>query len=110
MMWSMRSSRLSADFLSDSNGNTFVVTRMTRRSEALNVRADAHATDGLDIPGVPQTTITLIPSSMIGLRIDQTDITSKYATHLRKAATKAAMTTRFRKHYGWDATDVESVN
>ena len=23
-------------------------------------------------------------------------------THLRKAATKPAMMTRFRKHYGWD--------
>ena len=49
--------------------------------ETLNLRADAHVTDGLDIPGDPQTTITLIPSSKIGLRVDQTDITSKYATH-----------------------------
>ena len=61
------------------------------------VRADVHATDGLDIPGDPQTMIILIlPSSKIRLQIDQTDITSKYAMHLRKAAMKAVMMTRFR--------------
>ena len=75
-----------------------------------NVRADVHATDGLDIPSNPQTTITLIPSSKIGLRINQTDITSKYATHLRKAVTKPEMMTLFQTHYGWDATDVGSVD
>ena len=74
------------------------------------VRADVHATDGLDIPGDPQTTITLISSSKIGLRIDRTDITSKYAMHLRKAAMKPAMMTRSREHYGWDTIDVESVD
>ena len=78
--------------------------------ETLNMRADAHATDGLNFPGDPQPTITLIPSSKIGLRIDRTDITSRYATHLRKAATKPAMMTWFRKHYGWDTEDVESVH
>ena len=79
--------------------------------EKLHMRVDAHAnTDRLDIPGDPQAAITIIPSSKIGLRIDQTDITSRYATHLRKAATKPAMMTRFRKHYGWDAKDAESVD
>ena len=46
------------------------------------MRVDAHATDGLDIPGDPQTMmITLIlsskafiPSSKIGLQTDKTDI------------------------------------
>ena len=78
--------------------------------ETLNVRADAQATDGLDTPGDPQTTTSLIPSSRIGLRIDHTDSTSKYATHLRKAPRKPAMMTRFQKHYGWDTKDIESVD
>ena len=61
------------------------------------MRANTHATGSLvDIPGDPQTMITIIPSFKIGLRIDQTDITSKYAMHLRKAAMKAVMMTRFR--------------
>ena len=75
--------------------------------ETLNVRADAHANDGLEIPGEPQTTITLVPASKIGLRIGKTDITSKRATHLCKAATKPAMMTRFQKHCGWDAKDAK---
>ena len=50
--------------------------------ETLNVRADSHATDGLDIPGEPPRLVTHIPSSKIGLRIAYTDITSHYATHL----------------------------
>jgi hypothetical protein len=80
--------------------------------ETLNVRADAHATDGLtDLPGNPTTLVTLIPSSKIGLRINLIDITSKCATHIRKAAAEpAAMRMHFHKHYGWDAKDFDSVD
>jgi hypothetical protein len=50
--------------------------------KTLNVCADHHATDGLAIPGDPSTLVTLIPSSKLALRINHTDITAKYATHL----------------------------
>ena len=52
----------------------------------------------------------MIPSSKVVLMIEQTDITSKYATHLRKAAAQPAMRTRFRKQYGWDKSDFDSVD
>jgi hypothetical protein len=79
--------------------------------ETLNVRADALATDGLtDLPGNPTTLVTLIPSSKIGLRINLIDITSKYATHIRKAAAEPDMRIHFHKHYGWDAKDFDSVD
>jgi hypothetical protein len=66
--------------------------------ETLNVRADKHATSGLALVTDPTRKI---PSSKVTLRIHQTDITSHYATHLRKAATRPAMLKRAYKHYGW---------
>jgi hypothetical protein len=74
--------------------------------ETLNVRADLHATSGLEIASVNDERhakkINLIPSSKVALRIDDTDITSSHhATHLRKAATRPAMLQRTHKHYGW---------
>jgi hypothetical protein len=68
--------------------------------ETLNVRADYHATQGLATEGNPSTLVTLIPSSKLGIRIATTDITSHYATDLRKAATRPAMLKRAQKHYG----------
>jgi hypothetical protein len=78
--------------------------------ETLNVRADAHATAGLNVPGAPATIVPLMPSSKVALRIDRIDITSKYAIHLRKAATKPAMLNLFYIHYGWNLLDVESID
>jgi hypothetical protein len=46
--------------------------------EYLNVRADLHATNSLDLPGTPPTLVTLIPLSRVALRIRHTNITSKY--------------------------------
>jgi hypothetical protein len=52
--------------------------------ERLNVRANILATEGLTVAGSPSTIVSFIPSSKVGLRINYTDVTSKYATHLRK--------------------------
>jgi hypothetical protein len=55
--------------------------------ETLNVRTDIHATSGLETGhalGNPAETICLIPLSEATLRTDHTNITSHYATHLRK--------------------------
>jgi hypothetical protein len=55
--------------------------------EALNARADYHATDCLD-----RTSLA---------RINQTDMTSEHATHLRKAVARSIMIKSFlKKHYG----------
>jgi hypothetical protein len=60
--------------------------------ESLNVKADNHATLGLsNTEGPPRHTIPLIPSSKIALIVAGKDITSHYATHLRKAASPPAM-------------------
>jgi hypothetical protein len=69
--------------------------------ETLNVLADTHATTALEANTQPSKLIHMIPSSKIALRIADTDITSHYATHLRKAATFVAMKKRLAKHYGW---------
>jgi hypothetical protein len=70
--------------------------------ETLNVRADKHATSNLAQVSDPDRKICMIPSSKVTLRIHKTaDITSHYATHLRKAATRPAMLRRAYKHYGW---------
>jgi hypothetical protein len=65
------------------------------------VRADKHATSGLALVTDPTRKIRMIPSSKVTLRIHQTDITSHYTTHLRKAATRPTMLRRAYKHYGW---------
>jgi hypothetical protein len=79
--------------------------------ETLNVRADAHATDGLtDLPGNPPTLVTHIPSSKVGLRIRHVNITANFATHIRKAAAEPATRLFFHQHYGWDAKDFDSVD
>jgi hypothetical protein len=65
--------------------------------ETLNVRADAHATAALEAHLHPSKS-HMIPSSKVALRIDAIDITSHYATHLRKAATRPAMIQRCHKH------------
>jgi hypothetical protein len=69
--------------------------------ETLNVRADHHATQGLANNTNPSRIIHNIPSSNVTLRIQETMITSHYATHLRKAATRPAMLRHFQKHYKW---------
>jgi hypothetical protein len=61
------------------------------RMETLNVRADYHATQGIANNTNPARIIHTIPSSKVSLRIQETTITSHYATHLRKAATRPAM-------------------
>jgi hypothetical protein len=78
--------------------------------ETLNARADAHATAGLNVPGAPATIAPLMPSSEVALRMDRIDITSKRATHLRKAATKPAMLNLFHIHCGWNLLDVDSID
>jgi hypothetical protein len=79
--------------------------------ESLNVRADSHATSGLSsIEGEPTCTIPLILSSKTALTIVGKDITSHYATHLRKAASWPAMLQRTQKHYGWIETQFDMVD
>jgi hypothetical protein len=78
--------------------------------ETLNVRADKHATSGLAQVSDPARTICMIPSSKVTLRIHNTDITSQYATHLRKAATCPAMLQRAHKHYGWIPAQFEMID
>jgi hypothetical protein len=78
--------------------------------ERLNVRADILATDGLAIDGSPSTIVSFIPSSKVGLRIDYTDVTSKYATHLRKAATLPATLLFTKQHYGWDEDTFKTID
>lgn len=66
------------------------------------VGAEAHATrTALETHLQPSRAIHMIPSSNAALRIDDTDITSHHATHLRKAATRPAMLNRCHKHCGW---------
>jgi hypothetical protein len=78
--------------------------------ETLNVHANHHATDGLHLMGAPSTLTTLIPLSNNALQINQTYITAKYTTHLRKAPTAPAMLKRVQKHYAWDATYFYSID
>jgi hypothetical protein len=78
--------------------------------ERLNVRADILATEGLTIDGSPSTIVSFIPSSKVGLRIDYTDVTSKYATHLRKAATRPNSLRFTKQHYGWDEDTFNTID
>jgi hypothetical protein len=80
------------------------------RMETLNVHADALATTALEANTQPARTIHMIPSSKVALRIAGTDITSHYATHLRKAATRPAMLRRGLKHYGWTTRQFDSID
>jgi hypothetical protein len=78
--------------------------------ETLNVRADLHATHGLDLPDDPPTSVAVTPLSKIALRINHTNITSKHATHLRKAAARQAMLQRACKHHEWYKTHPDSAD
>ena len=78
--------------------------------ETLNVRADAYATTALTNNANLPKQICMIPSSNIALRIRHTDITSKYATHLRKAATRPELENRFYRLYGWTSTQVNKID
>jgi hypothetical protein len=78
--------------------------------ERLNVRANLLATEGLTIDGPPSTIVSLIPSSKVGLRIDYIDVTSKYATHLRKAATLPVTLLFTQQHYGWDEDTFNTID
>jgi hypothetical protein len=80
------------------------------RMERLNVRADAHATAALEAHLQPSKSIHMIPSSKVALRIDAIDITSHYATHLRKAATRPAMLQRCHKHYEWTPAGFDLID
>ena len=80
------------------------------RMETLNVRADALATTALAANTHPPKQICMIPSSKIALRIGATDITSHYATHLRKAATRPTIAKRFHKHYGWTSAQLDYID
>jgi hypothetical protein len=75
-----------------------------------NVHADKHATSGLAQVSDPAQMISMIPSSKVTFRIHNTDITSHYATHLRKAATRPAMLRRAPKHYGWVPAQFEMID
>jgi hypothetical protein len=82
--------------------------------ETLNVRADKNATIGLnaalEVTTNPARTIHIIPSSQVGLHIHGTDITSHYATHLRKAATKPAMLSHMEKTFGWTNSQFDMID
>jgi hypothetical protein len=80
------------------------------RMETLNVRADQLATYGLEQIVSPEKVIQQIPSSKVALIVRDTTITSHYATHLRKAATRPAMLQRFHKHYKWTEQTTDSVD
>jgi hypothetical protein len=82
--------------------------------ETLNVHADKNATIGLnatlEATSSPARTIRIIPSSQVTLHIHGTDITSHYATHLRKAATRPAMISHMEKTYGWSTTQFYMID
>jgi hypothetical protein len=78
--------------------------------ETLNARADYHATEGQENAGPPPHTIQTIPSSKVVLRIAATDITSHYASHLRKAASRPAIIQRVAKHYGWTEAQFDMID
>jgi hypothetical protein len=78
--------------------------------ETLNVRAGHHATQGIANNTNPARIIHTIPSSNVSLRIHETTISSHYATHLRKAATRPAMLRHFQKHYKWSEKTFDSVD
>jgi hypothetical protein len=84
--------------------------KLTWMEQLDNVRADILATEGLTIDGSLSTTVAFIPSSKVGLRIDYTDVTSKYATHLRKAATRPAFLIFTQQHYGWDEDTFNTID
>jgi hypothetical protein len=78
--------------------------------ERLNVSVDILATEGLTIDGSPSTIISFVPSSKVGLWIDYTDVTSKCATHLRKAATQPDSLHFAKQHYGWDEDTFNNID
>jgi hypothetical protein len=80
------------------------------RMETLNVRANAHASYALEQQGPASKIITPIPSSNVSLLVHNTTITSHYATHLRKAATRPALLQCFSRHYNWQETTFDSVD
>jgi hypothetical protein len=81
------------------------------RIETRNVRADTHATTALEANLQPPQLISMIPSSnKIALRIAGIDITSHYATHLQKAATRPAMLRRCLKRYGRSTAQFDMID
>ena len=50
------------------------------------------------------------PLNKIALRTRGTDITSHYATHLRKAATRPELKKDSLKYYGWTPAQVAKIN
>jgi hypothetical protein len=79
--------------------------------ETLNIKADNHATLGLNnAEETPRQSIPHIPSSKIALTVAGKDITSHYATHLRKAVGRPAMIQHVHKHYGWLESQFEMVD
>jgi hypothetical protein len=75
------------------------------------VRADSHAMIGLSATeGTPRYTIPLFPSSKIALIVAGKDITSHYATHHWKAATRPTMLQCAQKHYGWLESQFDMVD
>jgi hypothetical protein len=78
--------------------------------ETLNIRADAHASYALEQQGPASKIITPIPSSKVSLLVHNTTITSHYATHLRKAATRPALLQHCRKQYNWQESIFDSID
>jgi hypothetical protein len=78
--------------------------------ETLNVRADYHVSFGLNQNEQPEKIITPIPSSKVSLIVHGITITSHYATHLRKAATRPALLKRCCTHYQWKEETFNSVD
>jgi hypothetical protein len=70
--------------------------------EQLNILADELATNGLAISTEEERLCPLITPSIVELRVNDTTITSPYATHLRQAAGSEAFFKWFIDSYDWD--------
>ena len=71
------------------------------RMEQLNVLADALASIALECVSDHRLCL-FIPASAVELRVQQTTITSHYATHLRQPAGSADLFKWFQKNYQWN--------
>jgi hypothetical protein len=80
--------------------------------ETLHVRADRQTSSRLRMGHQHTHTqlISMIPSSKIALHINNTNISSYYVTHLRKATTHPAILKHYIKHYGWNTTQSETID
>jgi hypothetical protein len=79
------------------------------RMEQLKLLADELATNGLAI-STEERLCPFITPSIIELRVNDTTITSHYATHLRQAAGSEAFFKWFIDSYSWDTRMINMVD